>query len=135
MFRSKTFNLYICNMEAAIVIPTHSTPIKHYKKENIPKAVREQLWVRDMGERFRGKCKTSWCRNKVTVFDFHAGHNIPESNGGITSIDNLVVICSRCNLSMSSNYTFVEWSSKFRSTIIKGFWSKCISCFTSTPKN
>jgi 5-methylcytosine-specific restriction endonuclease McrA len=90
------------------------TPLKIYKKETIPKAVREQLWLRDMGEKYKGKCKTSWCKNTVTVFDFHAGHDIPEVNGGLTTLDNLVVICSRCNLSMSSNYTFIEWSAKYR---------------------
>jgi hypothetical protein len=114
-------------MENGKVSPIHNA--KPYKKENIPKAVREQLWIRDMGERFKGKCKTSWCRNKVCVFDFHAGHNIPESNGGMTSIDNLVVICSRCNLSMANNYTFDDWSSKYNSVSLKGIWSKYFTCF------
>jgi 5-methylcytosine-specific restriction endonuclease McrA len=113
-------------MDTATVSPVHST--KPYKKENIPKAVREQLWIRDMGQKFKGKCKTSWCQNKVSVFDFHAGHNIPESNGGITSIDNLVVICSRCNLSMANNYTFIEWSSKFRGKGIHSIWVRYFSC-------
>ena len=27
------------------------------RKQNIPKAVKEQLWVRDMGYVFEGKCK------------------------------------------------------------------------------
>jgi len=105
--------------------------VKSYKKENIPRAVREQLWIRDMGEKFKGKCMTSWCRNKVTVFDFHAGHDIPESNGGVTTIDNLVVICSRCNLSMASNYTFLEWSTKFREMRIKSLLGRYFTCFIS----
>jgi hypothetical protein len=106
----------------------NSSPIQKvkYKKENIPKAVREQLWLRDMGEKFRGKCKTSWCKNTITVFDFQAGHNIPEVNGGLTNLDNLVCICSRCNSSMSSNYTFTEWSEKYRS--FKKTW-KIFACF------
>lgn len=120
--------LLIYKMDAARVSPIHVT--KQYKKESIPKAVREQLWIRDIGPKFKGKCKTSWCKNKVTVFDFHAGHDIPESSGGITSIDNLVVICSRCNLSMASNYTFIEWSAKFREARMKSLWSRYFSCFT-----
>jgi 5-methylcytosine-specific restriction endonuclease McrA len=115
-------------MDNTKVSPIHS--VKPYKKENIPRAVREQLWIRDMGLKFKGKCKTTWCRNTVTVFDFHAGHDIPECNGGITTIDNLVVICSRCNLSMSSNYTFNEWSAKFREARLKTLWSKYVTCFT-----
>jgi 5-methylcytosine-specific restriction endonuclease McrA len=86
---------------------------KDKTKEKIPKAVREQLWVRDMGQAFQGKCKTAWCNNIVTVFDFQCGHNVPESKGGPTTLNNMVVICSRCNLSMGSQYTFTEWSQKF----------------------
>jgi len=115
-------------MDTATVSPIR--PVKPYKKENIPRAVREQLWIRDMGQKFKGKCRTTWCINRVTVFDFHAGHDIPESNGGMTTIDNLVVICSRCNLSMSSNYTFIEWCKKFREARMKSLWSKYFSCFT-----
>jgi len=88
---------------------TKITPL-NYKKHKIPKALREQLWIHDMGSVFNGKCLTPWCKNQVTVFDFHAGHRIPESKGGPTTLDNLVVICSRCNLSMGSTYTFTEWS-------------------------
>jgi len=96
-----------------------------YKKETIPKAVREQLWIRDMGESFKGKCKTNWCKNTVTVFDFHAGHDIAESNGGKTNLDNLVVLCSRCNLSMANTYTFKEWSTQFSGKT----WKRYL-CFT-----
>ena len=84
------------------------------RKAAIPKALREQVWTRFMGPVFSGKCKTVWCENTITVFDFQCGHNMPESKGGATTIDNLVPICTRCNLSMSDNYTFQEWSIKFK---------------------
>ena len=32
----------------------------------------------------------------------HAGHIIPEKDGGDTTIDNLIPICSGCNSSMGS---------------------------------
>ena len=86
-----------------------------YKKKNIPKAIREQLWIQKVGKKFETKCKTSWCRNKITVFDFQAGHDIPESRGGDTCISNLVPICSRCNLSMGNQFTFKEWCKKGKS--------------------
>jgi 5-methylcytosine-specific restriction endonuclease McrA len=108
-------------MDSAKVNPVD--PVKKYKKEQIPKAVKEQVWLRDMGKIYEGKCKTSWCQNKVTVFDFQAGHNIAESKGGPTTLDNLVVICSRCNLSMASNYTFTEWSSQYKGQGIKRYFS------------
>jgi 5-methylcytosine-specific restriction endonuclease McrA len=80
------------------------------RKQKIPAAFREQIWYRDMGKAFQGKCPTRWCNNIITVFDFHAGHNIPESKGGEAIPDNLTPICARCNLSMGDRYTFKEWS-------------------------
>ena len=63
-----------------------------------------------MGHVFEGKCKVSWCKNKITVFDFQCGHNIPESKGGETALPNLMAICGRCNTSMGDRYTIDEWS-------------------------
>jgi len=83
-----------------------------YKKKAIPKAIREQLWIQKIGRKFESKCKTTWCRNKINVFDFQAGHDIPECKGGTTEISNLQPICGRCNLSMGSQHTFKEWCKK-----------------------
>jgi hypothetical protein len=83
-----------------------------YKKQKIPKALREQLWIQKIGKKFETKCKTTWCRNKITVFDFQAGHDIPESKGGDTCIANLVPICGRCNLSMGNQFNFKDWCKK-----------------------
>ena len=79
----------------------------------IPKALREQVWIAKSGEVFHTKCKVVWCKNTITVFDFQCGHNIPESKGGPTTIDNLIPICSRCNVSMGNHYTIDEWNAKF----------------------
>lgn len=79
-------------------------------KTKIPKALREQVWLKHIGKKFESKCKTAWCKNKMSVFDFQCGHDVPESHGGETSVENLVPICSRCNLSMSNTYTFKEWN-------------------------
>jgi 5-methylcytosine-specific restriction endonuclease McrA len=84
-----------------------------YRKTKIPKALREQVWLKCMGEKFDGKCKVTWCKNRINVFDFQCGHNIPESKGGNTTLDNLVPICARCNISMGSQYTIDEWNTKF----------------------
>jgi len=79
------------------------------RKAKIPKHLREQVWVTHFGERFKTKCKTKWCTNIITVFDFQCGHDIPESRGGRTSLENLVPICGRCNLSMGNTHTFNQW--------------------------
>jgi len=78
-------------------------------KEKIPKALREQVWLTHVGKKFESKCVVRWCKNKITVFDFQSGHNIPESKGGVTELSNLRPICSRCNSSMNDSYTIDEW--------------------------
>ncbi len=83
---------------------------KRKNKQSIPKAIREQCWLKTFGEKYKSKCYVSWCTNEINVFDYHVGHNVPESNGGTLSLDNLFPICARCNLSMSNNFTIEQWS-------------------------
>lgn len=83
---------------------------KAKKKTNIPRALREQVWITNVGNKFEAKCLVVWCQNTMNVFDYHVGHNIPESRGGATNITNLKPICARCNLSMSNYYSIEEWS-------------------------
>ena len=84
-------------------------PKGKYTKANIPKAIREQCWIQVFGEEFKQKCYINWCENEINVFDFHVGHDKPESEGGTLDVSNLKPICARCNLSMSNNYTIQEW--------------------------
>jgi len=93
-----------------IVNTTLVSYIKAKKKANIPKALREQVWITNVGNKFETKCLVVWCQNKINVFDYHVGHNIPESHGGATNINNLKPICARCNLSMGNYYSIEEWS-------------------------
>lgn len=87
----------------------NSIPVKT-SKAAIPKALREQVWVTHVGRHFECRCIIPWCTNIMTVFDFHVGHDVPESAGGATEIANLRPICARCNLSMGSTYTVQQWS-------------------------
>jgi 5-methylcytosine-specific restriction endonuclease McrA len=80
------------------------------KKVKIPKALREQVWLTWCGHVFDHKCLVAWCSNTITPFIYEVGHNIPESKGGTTKIDNLRPICSSCNKSMGNNYTIDEFS-------------------------
>ena len=79
-------------------------------KATIPKAIREQVWLRYNGKHYEKSCFIHWCANRINVFDFQVGHNVPESKGGNLGIHNLRPICSRCNASMSNNYTIDEWN-------------------------
>ena len=79
------------------------------RKAKIPAAIQEAIWIQKMGKVFEGKCLTTWCPNIINVFDYHAGHDIPESKGGLATVENLYPICARCNQSMGDRYTFKEW--------------------------
>ena len=104
-------------------------------KEKIPKALREQVWLTHIGKKYDSKCHISWCSNRITVFDFQCGHNVPESKGGTTDLLNLRPICSRCNSSMNDSYTIDEWTilSKPPSKW-KLFWIK-YNCFTKCKQS
>lgn len=90
-----------------------------YRKKKIPTALRNQLWIVKLGETFRTKCPTTWCQNTITPFSFEAGHNIPESHGGSTTLDNLIPICGSCNKSMGNMYTFEEWCERYTNIVDK----------------
>lgn len=83
------------------------------KRINIPKAVREQVWLNHFGKKFETKCPVDWCNNKINVFDFTLGHNKALSKGGENKIENFIPICGRCNSCMGNKYTIDEWSSKW----------------------
>ena len=76
----------------------------------IPKAVRQQVWIQHFGQVFTHKCWIHWCSNKINVFNFHCGHDIPDSKGGTISLENLFPICANCNLSMSDKFTIKQWN-------------------------
>ena len=82
----------------------------HIPRKAIPKALREEVWRRYIGNKYESKCTIGWCTNTITPFDYEVGHNIPHSKGGVTTIENLRPICSRCNKSMSDTYTIDEWN-------------------------
>ena len=96
----------------------------------IPKAVRQQVWLDKFGEVYKSKCHVSWCNNIITAFEFHCGHDVPQSKGGTIDLTNLYPICTSCNLSMGDRYTIKEWDAMYKrptptkspyfSNIIKG---------------
>ena len=102
---------------------------KQYKKATIPKAIREQVWLASFGKVYEHRCYVRWCKNTISVFDYHVGHDIPESKGGTLDIDNLKPICARCNTSMGDHYTIKEWVNLTKEK--KSCFSSCVSscCF------
>tara|TARA_X000001036_G_scaffold263511_3_gene244960 strand:- start:5731 stop:6105 length:375 start_codon:yes stop_codon:yes gene_type:complete len=88
--------------------PAVKAVAKTVAKTAIPKALREQVWLRVFGKKYESKCYIRWCTNTISVFDFQTGHDIPESKGGATTLENLYPICARCNQSMGTK-SITEW--------------------------
>ena len=111
----KTFknSTIICN-KSINIINNHNHNHKHKMSNKIPSSLKHNIWIKYIGEKYEGKCGVTWCVNKITPFTFEAGHNIPYSKGGSTTIDNLRPICSDCNKSMGNRYTIDEYSEIFK---------------------
>lgn len=86
----------------------------HFKgkgiRKNVPKAMQQQVWLKNFGKCFEHKCYIPWCKNTINVWDFQTGHNIPERDGGETIVNNLKPICAPCNSGMGCNYTIESWT-------------------------
>lgn len=106
-----------------------------YRKKKIPSAVRQQVWLHYIGEKYKTKCQIKWCKNEITVWTFVCGHNVPESKGGSTTLDNLRPICNNCNLSMGDQFTIDEWTTKFAPPKKSSFWSYCVGKTSAVEPN
>jgi hypothetical protein len=98
----------------------------------IPSSLKHNIWIKYIGPIFEAKCAVTWCENKITPFTFEAGHNIPYSKGGATTIDNLRPICSDCNKSMGNRYTIDEYSNTFKINVVNKLPEPKSSIFEQT---
>ena len=69
-------------------------------KTKIPKKIKNDSWDKYIGSNVGDSiclcCRTTSINSK----SFIGGHIISEKNGGLVTVDNIVPICSECNLSM-----------------------------------
>ena len=72
-----------------------------YKRKQLPKSVRMNVWTQNVGEVYTADCFMN-CGNKITIQNFECGHIVAVKNGGSNMIDNLKPICSLCNKSMGA---------------------------------
>ena len=71
-------------------------------KSRISKRLKSMVWQDRIGDSI-GKIQCPCCGdNIICQSNFHTGHIKAASKGGTLAIDNLVPICSQCNLSMLS---------------------------------
>jgi len=73
-------------------------------KKKIPKKIKTDSWNRYVGKEI-GEVPCLCCRTeKITQMNFVGGHIVAEANGGEITVDNILPICSGCNLSMGTQH-------------------------------
>ena len=72
---------------------TEQTPKEQqvFKRESIPKCVRNALWINFFKDSRVGMCQCC-LREQITIGNFHAGHIKAHINGGLSTFDNLTPI-------------------------------------------
>jgi uncharacterized protein with PIN domain len=86
------------------------------KRKTIPKKVKEDLWIRHFGKKFKGDCFV--CNNVIETHKFEAGHIKSVAKGGSDNISNLKPICMKCNRSMGTE-NLNNYKNKYYKKIIK----------------
>lgn len=84
-------------------------------RKSVPKQIRCEVWEKYFENCCRHNCFIDNCINEITAWDFHCGHNIPFSEGGKDTVENLRPICERCNKEMGNDFTIDEWNEKLKS--------------------
>ena len=78
-------------------------------RKPIGKSLRDQVWLKYMGNKAQGKCYCCKIR-PIHMTDFQVGHNKAVAKGGKNNISNLRPICGPCNRGMRTKS--IEWYRK-----------------------
>ena len=98
--RNEYNQCYDCSTKSENKSDTESLSEK-YVKEVIPKTVRNCLFINYFGNSRIGTCMCCQ-REPLTINNFNCGHIEAEKYGGTLKLDNLLPICTSCNLSMGT---------------------------------
>lgn len=85
---------------------------KSKRRENIPKKIRDDVWLKFHGKHMNGSCYV--CEGKIDYMAWECGHIIADAEGGRTEINNLVTLCKACNRSMGKR-NLNEYKEKYYS--------------------
>jgi len=81
------------------------------KRETIPKTVRNAVWINYYVDKRIGKCLCC-LREQISIGNFNCGHIVSHNQGGKTTLDNLIPICTLCNTSMGT-YNLNDFIKKY----------------------
>lgn len=80
------------------------------QRKKIPSKLRHDVWKKRFKET-EGVCYC--CEEVVSIHEFHCGHIVSVHDGGQNELINLEVVCSKCNLDMSTMNMEI-YKSRFR---------------------
>ncbi|MEK6905954.1 MAG: HNH endonuclease [Nanoarchaeota archaeon] len=89
----------IWDLPVKIQNPFESQKAPNKNRKPIGKSLRDQVWLKYMGNKAQGKCYCCKIRT-MHITDFQVGHNKSVAKGGKNHISNLRPICRTCNLGM-----------------------------------
>lgn len=73
---------------------------KQKQKQSIPKKVKNDSWDTYIGKEYGIAYCISCNSTEIQQKNFIGGHIVSEKNGGTVTLNNIIPICSECNLSM-----------------------------------
>lgn len=79
---------------------TRSKSSEPYQKAPIPPRLRQEVWEKNIGDRFWGNCFV--CNIRLHVMEWSCGHIQSEFKGGAMVFENMKVICKSCNSKMGT---------------------------------
>ena len=85
-----------------------------YSKKKIPERLRQEVWEKNIGDKFWGNCFT--CNMRLCAFEFSCGHVVSEADGGPTALENLKVVCKSCNSKMGTQNMMTFKEHRYSST-------------------
>jgi hypothetical protein len=106
----------VTTLQPSPPIPTPPVESKSTKKK-IPERLRQEVWEKNIGDKFWGNCFT--CNMRLCAFEFSCGHVVSEADGGPTVLDNLKVVCKSCNSKMGTQNMIKFKEHRYSSTSLQ----------------
>lgn len=94
---------------------TKSSP-EPYQKSPIPARLRQEVWEKNIGDKFWGNCFV--CNIRLHVMEWSCGHIQSEFKGGEMVFENMKVLCKSCNSKMGTE-NLLEYKARKYPDLVK----------------
>ena len=87
-----------------------------YQKSPIPARLRQEVWEKNIGDKFWGNCFV--CNIRLHVMEWSCGHIQSEFKGGKMVFENMKVLCKSCNSKMGTE-NLLEYKARKYPDVVK----------------